>query len=303
MSIFVAEFTTNHLGNLNLLLKMVREAKNAGADFIKMQKKHVESFYSREKLDSKYDSPYGKTFRDYRTIFEFNKKDYERLDEECKSINISWFSTVQDIPSLIEMLYWDLPIYKVASCNSQNIELLKEMERLIPLEKEIVISVAGKTISEISKTISIFKNHKLNILHCVAEYPCKISNCKLGNISILKKEFESDKIKIGYSGHEEGISASLKAINLGAAMVERHFCLSRNSFAHHIECSLTPIEFKEMVNIGKSEEKIKNYFQKNKLDKRATNSGFYMSESEKKFLLDNNYNHQNQIRKNESLFH
>jgi sialic acid synthase SpsE len=41
MVIFVAEFTTNHMGNLNLLLKMVEKAKYAGVDYIKMQKKNL----------------------------------------------------------------------------------------------------------------------------------------------------------------------------------------------------------------------------------------------------------------------
>ena len=55
----VAEFTTNHMGNLNVLLRMVEEAKRAGATIIKMQKKDVETFYSQEKLNGKFESPYG----------------------------------------------------------------------------------------------------------------------------------------------------------------------------------------------------------------------------------------------------
>jgi len=36
---FTAEFTTNHLGNYNLLIDMLHKAKEAGATFVKMQKK------------------------------------------------------------------------------------------------------------------------------------------------------------------------------------------------------------------------------------------------------------------------
>ena len=60
MADFVAEFTTNHMGNLNVLLRMVERAVWAGCSYIKMQKKDVESFYSKEKLDSLFESPYGK---------------------------------------------------------------------------------------------------------------------------------------------------------------------------------------------------------------------------------------------------
>jgi len=58
---FIAEFTTNHLGNFNLLLKMLEKAVWAGCSAIKMQKKDVFSFYSPEKLRTPYKSPYGKT--------------------------------------------------------------------------------------------------------------------------------------------------------------------------------------------------------------------------------------------------
>ena len=81
---FIAEFTTNHMGNLNILLEMVKMASWAGADYIKMQKKDVKSFYSKKKLDSEFISPYGKTYYDYRKIFEFNERDFNIFDEECK---------------------------------------------------------------------------------------------------------------------------------------------------------------------------------------------------------------------------
>ena len=77
---FVAEFTTNHMGNLNVLLRMAERAAEAGCDLIKMQKKDVESFYSQAKLDAPYESPYGHTYRDYRSIFEFGVEDFGRFD-------------------------------------------------------------------------------------------------------------------------------------------------------------------------------------------------------------------------------
>ena len=113
MTQFVAEFTTNHMGNYNILEEMAKKAKEAGADFIKMQKKDVETYYSQDKLDQVYESPYGKTYRDYRKIFEFNKDDFRRFDKLCKRLDIPWFATVQDIPSLGFMLRFNLPKYKM----------------------------------------------------------------------------------------------------------------------------------------------------------------------------------------------
>lgn len=284
---FVAEFTTNHMGNLNVLLRMVEKAAYAGCDYIKMQKKDVETFYTKEKLDVPYISPYGKTYREYRTIFEFGKEDYDRFNQWCRHLGIRWFSTVQDIPSLYFMLLYDLQMYKVASCNARNREFLKEVARNVPKSAGIVISVAGSTLCEIEESLNIFNDHHLHLLHCVAEYPCPPCSLRLGNIKVLERHFACDRISIGYSGHEEGIIPSLAAIDLGARMVERHFCLSRHSFVHHIECSLEPEEYKELIDIVKSGIDLKSIYAD--LPSCAFDNIFGMSGVERSFLIEGTY--------------
>ena len=59
----------------------------------------------------------------------------------------------------------------------------------------------------------------------------------------------SEKIKIGYSGHEVGFSASLMAAVYGARMIERHFSLSRDFNIHHIDAALIPSEFRKMTEM------------------------------------------------------
>ncbi len=284
---FVAEFTTNHMGNLNILLRMVEKAAGAGCDYIKMQKKDVETFYTKEKLDAPYLSPYGKTYREYRTTFEFREEDYEHFDQWCHHLGIRWFSTVQDIPSLYFMLRYDLPMYKVASCNARNRDFLEEVARNVPKSARIVISVAGSTLHEIEESLNIFNNHHVHLLHCVAEYPCTPCSLRLGNIKVLEERFACDRISIGYSGHEEGIIPSLAAIDLGARIVERHFCLSRLSFVHHIECSLEPEEFKELINIVYSGADLKSFYAG--LPDCAFDSKFGMSSVERSFLIEGTY--------------
>jgi len=287
---FICEFTTNHMGNLNVLLEMVKKAAETGADYIKMQKKDVDNFYSKEKLNSSYRSPYGKTYHDYRKIFEFNKRDFDVFDKECAKYGIKWFSTAQDIKSLEFLLQYDLPMYKIASCNSNKMEMLKTFEKMIPKHKTIIVSCAGRTIEEIKNVINLFKDHKIIINHCVAEYPCKRDNLRLGNITTLKKLFETDRVKIGYSGHEEGVRPTLGAAYLGAYCIERHFCLSRESFIHHIECSLEPAEYRQMVSLVKAGNYDENIVQE--LGKTAFSSDFGMSEMEEAFLTKNTYGKQ-----------
>lgn len=285
---FVAEFTTNHLGNLNLLLRMAEQAALAGADFIKMQKKEVSSFYPKERLEQPYESPYGKTYEEYRSLLEFGDEDFTRFDAKCRTLGIRWFCTVQDSASLDVMLKFDLPAYKVASINARKLDLLERVASRVPLDKRIIISVGGSSIAEVEAAVSVFSRHSVFLLHCVAEYPCPAECLRLGNIAVLRNRFGSDRVKIGYSGHEVGVAPSLAAIALGAELVERHFALSRNSFAHHIECSLEPAEFRDLCDRGRAGPELLSRYV-DLLPKQALETSFGMSEAEKRFLQEHRY--------------
>lgn len=286
---FVAEFTTNHMGNLNVLLRMAERAAAAGCDLIKMQKKDVERFYDREKLDSAFDSPYGRTYRDYRTLFEFEREDFERFDRHCRGLGVGWFATVQDLPSLEFMLGFDLPLYKVASSNARRHEFLAEVARQVPRDRGIVLSVAGSTLAEIEAALARFPDHSIDLLHCVAQYPCPWDELRLGNLETLQRAFGDERIRIGYSGHEEGLLPSLAAADLGARMIERHFCLSRHSFVHHIECSLEPHEFADLVATVRSGLPLAPLY--DELPDEAFASRFGMSDEERTFLVEQTYGH------------
>ena len=285
---FVAEFTTNHLGNLNLLLKMADAAAKAGADFIKMQKKSVGTFYSAERLSAAYDSPYGHTYREYRSLLEFEREDFERLDRRCRKLGVGWFCTVQDQAALEFVMAFDPPAYKVASVNARNRTLLAQVAERTSPDKRIVLSVGGSALSEVEEALAIVAGHPVDLLHCVAEYPCPVDSLRLGNIGVLREKFGSDRVRIGYSGHEVGIEPSLAAIALGAEVVERHFAVSRSSFAHHIECSLEPDEFRTLCELGRQgPARLTRYV--DALPKVALRSKFGMSEAERAFLVEHRY--------------
>lgn len=297
MTEVVAEFTTNHAGHLGLLLRMVDKAVEAGATSIKMQKKDVDRFYSLEKLTTRYASPYGKTYRDYRTMFELDRYDWRRFDEHCRERGIRWFCTVQDLDSLHFMLAYGSYRYKVASSNARNGPFLEAVARLVPEHCEIVVSLAGCSLHDIDHVVATFSEHRrLWLLHCVAEYPCPPERLRLGNIERLLNRFGCERVRIGYSGHEEGSLPSAAAVWLGAEMVERHFCLSRYSFVHHVECSLEPDELAIFVKraqavsqMRENGDEVGDLCSWSGLPSAAFGTEFGMAEEEKPFLEDQTY--------------
>jgi endonuclease IV len=54
-------------------------------------------------------------------------------------------------------------------------------------------------------------------------------------------------VKVGYSGHEQGFAPTLAAVALGAEIVERHITFDRGHSGPDHSASLTPSEFKQMV--------------------------------------------------------
>jgi N-acetylneuraminate synthase len=284
---FVAEFTVNHLGNLNLLFRMVDEAVDSGCDYIKMQRKDVRSFYTEEELRRPFRSPYGSTYGEYRTLFEFDLADIRRFDRKCSERGIPWFITVQDESSLEGLAEFNLPMYKIASSNLRKVPFLHRVDQDTPPEAAIVLSSGGATVADIDAALTVFSDRRIHLLHCVSQYPCSPERVRLGNITALQRLFGSDRVTVGYSGHEEGFTVTLAAADLGATMIERHFCVSRDSFVHHIACALEPAEFRQMVDLVRSSEPLKSRYES--LPSETFTTAFGMTSKESRFLIDRRY--------------
>ena len=85
-------------------------------------------------------------------------------------------------------------------------------------------------------------------MHTVSIYPTPIGKSNINYLDLLIQEFKNDNISVGFSDHEEGISASVLASLKGIVMIERHFSLSKELKIHHIKTALLPNEFMLMVN-------------------------------------------------------
>jgi len=249
--LFIAELTINHLGMINIAKMMIKSAKNSGANFVKLKMKKVQNYYDESLPDWR-----NFEFKKYRQSLELSHDDFEELDAYCKQIGIPWFSTIHDIESLEFIQKFDPQMYKVASMDVDKIELLDTVIDVCKKEdKPLVVSVGGRTMEQIKELVKRINAADIYayILHTVSIYPTPDGKSNINFFRLLKKEFESSegKIKVGYSGHEEGYAPSVLAGTFGAAMIERHFTLSRDYQLHHMAAALSPIEFQEMVTLLK----------------------------------------------------
>ena len=271
----VAELSINHLGMVNIAKKMIEAAQDSGADLIKLKFKNVEKYY---KNDGKKWRNFN--FKQYRQSLELGRDDFSSLAEYCNNRNIKWFCTVHDKEGLKFIRKYNPPYYKVASMDAGKKELVEQVMNLCQKEsKPLVLSLGGKSdefVETIVKQIND-RDIKAYLLHTVSIYPTPDGKSNIGYVTHLKEKFESDTIKIGYSGHEIGYAPSILAAMQGASMIERHFSLSRSWKIHHIECALLPQEYRAMNNL----------IEKISIEKDASLTQFHKEELD--FLRDMKY--------------
>ncbi|MCK6263247.1 N-acetylneuraminate synthase family protein [Vibrio sp. ZSDE26] len=244
---FVAELTINHLGMVSIAKQMIKSAKEAGATLIKLKLKNVEKYYED---DSKKWRNFN--FNDYRGSLELSKEDFFELDKYCKSLDIEWFCTVHDKEGLDFLKQFNLPLYKVASMDADKSEFVDYVIELCKKEgKPLVISVGGKDIEFTDELVGRINDAKIKafLLHTVSIYPTPTGKNNINFIPVLKDKYESENVRIGYSGHEVGYSATLLAAMNGVAMIERHFTLSKDWAIHHLAAALTPSEYQAMTSL------------------------------------------------------
>jgi len=248
--LIVAEITTNHLGDIYRLKKMVRLAKKAGADLVKIQKRDVKGFYHPEQLAQKYNSPFGPTYEDFRNGIELSSEKLMELDKECKKVGIDWFVSVLDFESFRILKTFNRKFHKLPSTISRHKNFHKKIAE--NYKGPIVIST-GYTSHAYERYIQeTFKeNSKIYLLQCTSSYPTPPEDC---GISVVRHYHNLSKInpKIipGYSSHDVGSLGCMLAVAAGAKMIEKHVKIGNTPWMHFQDVALD-LENGEFANFVK----------------------------------------------------
>ncbi len=224
--IIVHELGINCNGSLEIAKKLIDNAIETGADFVKFQKRTIDLVYSKEELDKSRESPWGTTTRQQKEGLEFNKEQYQEIDNYCKSKGISWFASPWDTESLKFLVDFDIPYIKIPSALNTNLNLLNSIkETKIP----VIISTGMTSKEELDSVISILEDQIKFILSCTSTYPSKDEEMNLKRILTLK-EIYGDRFRIGFSNHHPGITYIIASAALGAEMIEFHTTLDRSMY-------------------------------------------------------------------------
>ena len=238
----IAEIGINHNGDLDTAKEMIMAAKDCGVDAIKLQKRTPELCVPKEQRDLMRETPWGYiTYMAYRERVEFGEAEYREIDKLCKELDIDWFVSVWDEPSVDFIEAFNPVCYKLPSASLTDHNLLRKVRAT---GRPMIVSTGMSTADQITDAVAAIGTDNLAITHSTSTYPCDPQELNLKMIQTLKDQFPCP---IGYSGHEVGLITSVVAVSMGACIVERHFTLDRSMWGSDQAASVEPGGFRRLV--------------------------------------------------------
>lgn len=237
----IAEIGSVHDGSFGNALNLIDAARTCGADVVKFQTHIAETETLRDALMPSYfmAEPRFEYFK--RTSFTLDQ--WRMLKQHCDGLGVGFQSSPfsEAAVDLLEIV--GVGSYKIPSGEVTNTPLL---EKIAKLKKPVLLSSGMSSWAELDRAVETIRRYhdKLTILQCTSRYPCEYERVGL---NVMQQMRERYKLAVGLSDHTPTIYASLAAVVLGAAVIEKHFTLSRLMYGSDAPNSLEPKEFSDMV--------------------------------------------------------
>ncbi len=252
----VAEISANHNQDIDRAAAIIKAAKQAGADAVKLQTYTPDTLtidcnnehftigagtpWEGQKL---YDL-YGEAY----TPWDWHGKLKEIAEEE----GLDLFSTPFDNTAVEFLENLNLPAYKVASFEIVDLALIR---RIAQTGKPMIISTGMANFEEIEEAVNTARESgakEIILLKCTSAYPAKPEEMNLKTIVDMAERLN---VPVGLSDHTLGLTIPIVGVALGASLVEKHLALSRYVPGPDSAFSMEPDEFKAMVEAIRVAEK------------------------------------------------
>lgn len=248
----IAELSANHNGKLETAMKIIEEARKAGADAVKLQT------YRPDTITLNCDSDDFKIkggLWDGRSLYELYQEAcmpwewHKPLFEYAKKLDVTIFSSPFDNSAVDLLEELNTPAYKIASFEAVDLPLIKYVAST---GKPMIISTGMADLDEISDAIDTARDGgctEIAILHCVSGYPAPVSEYNLKSIPDMIKRFG---IVTGISDHTLDNITAISSVAMGASIIEKHVTLNRKGDGPDDSFSLEPKQLEALCRDSKA---------------------------------------------------
>lgn len=243
----IAEMSGNHNGDINRAIELIKAAKEAGANAVKLQT------YTADTITIDHD---GDEFMirgglwDNSRLYDLYEQAHTPWDwhktlfDEAAKAGITIFSSPFD-PTAVDFLEeLGAPAYKIASFELIDLPLIR---KVASTGKPIIMSTGNANLAEIEEAVLAAKGagaESIILLHCTSGYPTPALQANISTMSTMREAFD---VEVGLSDHTMDIGVSIAAVALGACVIEKHFTLARSDGGVDSAFSLEKEELSSLV--------------------------------------------------------
>ena len=251
----VAELSANHRQSFDAAVALVEAAAAAGADAVKLQT------YTADTITIDCDREYFRitsgTLWDGRSLHGLYREAFTpwewqpRLKALAERLGLHCFSSPFDRTAVEFLETLAVPAYKIASFELVDLPLIRTAART---GKPLIMSTGMATLEEITEAVDTARAagaRGIVLLVCSSAYPSPPEAINLRRMEDLAQRFD---VVAGFSDHTLGTTVPIAAVAAGAAVIEKHLCLSRSDPSPDSAFSLEPNEFRDMVEAVRTAE-------------------------------------------------
>ena len=248
---FIADIAANHDGSLERAIRLIRLAKEAGADAAKFQNFQAPKIVSdygfrslggQQSHQASWKKSVFEVYQDASVPFQWT----EELKAACDEVGIDYFSSPYDFES-IDYLDAFMPAYKVGS---GEINWLEALERMARKGKPVFLATGAADIGEVQKAVHCVQaiNPQLCLMQCNTNYTASLENFQYINLRVLNT-FRTmfPDVVLGLSDHTPGHATVLGAVALGARAIEKHFTDDNDRVGPDHKFAMNPKDWADMV--------------------------------------------------------
>jgi N-acetylneuraminate synthase len=237
---------------LETALKIIDEAKKAGADAIKLQTYTADTITLD--CDAEEFQIHGGLW-DGKTLYKLYQEAqmpwewHAPLFKRARQLGITIFSSPFDKTAVDLLEDLNAPAYKIASFEAVDLPLIKYVAGT---GKPMIVSTGMADAEEIQEAIDAAREggcKELAILHCVSGYPAPAEEYNLRTLGDMMQRFG---LVTGLSDHTLDNTTAITSVVLGASIIEKHFTLDRSGGGPDDSFSLEPAELLALCRDSKT---------------------------------------------------